>query len=667
MATTPERNSRRSGFNLSIVAVLGLGFTSLTVLAVMGALVLGLLSASHSTNTLLRERAAQTLDRIVERLFARVNPVVVQAQGIAEEVAEGILAPENAAAWRQTMEGALATLPQLSSIMLIHLDCRVDIFERGGGISHSPRDGISCNDLEWGRTETGVRWLPPFWSPALAQTVVAVEQPLHDKNGYAGLMVSTVSLNELSHFLASLGGDSGQTPFILYGRDKVVAHSSEPALEEMLSADHPLSALEQVGDPLLPRLWDQAAVKLPIAQLPVGVIGFRVPIESGEVRVMYRTLDAGTDQNWIVGTHYEGNLGADETRRLQIAAIVGGVILVVAMIVTFLLGRRLSQPIRELAAAASVIETQDFEMFTPLGGSRVREFNRAAGAFNSMVAGLRDRQRMRDLFGRYVPEEVVAELLAGSQAVSLGGEKREVTLLFTDIVGFTSHSEHLPPEKLVGLLNEYFHAVAREVVAERGIVVDFIGDAMFAMFGAPVAQEDHAAAALACARAIQKVVAEFCAANDSDGRRFGETRIGVHTSVATVGNFGSTERLKYSAMGDAVNTAARLEGANKHFGTTALASGVTVSEAHDDLTRPVGQVVLKGKSAPLETHEILSEPLPYIEAYRAAYALMAAGDARALEAWRALAILAPQDSVVRLHLARVEAGEFSAEIHLTEK
>lgn len=655
------------GLNLSIVAVLALGFTSLTVLAVVGALALGLRSASSSTDTLLRERAAQTLDRIVERLFAHINPVVVQAEGIAQAVSAGVLKPEEGGGWHQTMEGALATLPQVSSLMLIGPDCHVAIFERGGAISHSNRDGISCQDIEWGRKETGVRWLPPFWSPALSQTVVAVEQPLHDKDGFIGLLVSTVTLADLSHFLASIGSEGTQTPFILYGRDSVVAHSSEPPLANLLSADHPLSSLDQIGDALLPHLWDSSKIEVPAEELPIGVVGFRLDMPGGEVRVMYRTLDAGTDQNWIVGTHYQGSLGAAEMQRLRIAVISGALILVAAIVLTLMVGRRLSRPIRELAAAASIIEEQDFARFKPLSGSHVREFAQAAHAFNNMVAGLRDRQRIRDLFGRYVPEAVVAEMLAGSAEVELGGEKREVTLLFTDIVNFTTHSETLPPERLVALLNEYFHALAHEVVEAGGIVVDFIGDAMFAMFGAPVEQLDHAAAALRCTRALRRVVDEFSSAHETADMGFGQTRIGIHTGVATVGNFGSTERLKYSAMGDAVNTAARLEGANKHFGTMALASGATVAAAGDSLTRSIGRVVLKGKISALEIHEVLTEAPPGLDAYRAAYALLERGEPGALDAFRALAVTSPDDAVIRLQVERIAAGQKTADIHLTEK
>jgi adenylate cyclase len=276
---------------------------------------------------------------------------------------------------------------------------------------------------------------------------------------------------------------------------------------------------------------------------------------------------------------------------------------------------------------------------------------------------LQERQRIRDLFGRYVPEEVVADLLASGQDVELGGEKREVTLIFTDIVSFTTHSEALSPEQLVALLNDYFHALAGEVVAAGGIVVDFIGDAMFAMFGAPMARADHAASALKCARALARVSAEFSAAHGG----FGATKIGVHTGIATIGNFGSTERLKYSAMGDAVNTTARLESANKFFGTTALASGATVAAAADDLVRPVGRVVLKGKTAALEVFELLAAPLPYGDAYLAAYELLDRDAGQARDAFQALGRITPDDPVVRLHLDRLSAGPATTLIELAEK
>jgi class 3 adenylate cyclase len=285
----------------------------------------------------------------------------------------------------------------------------------------------------------------------------------------------------------------------------------------------------------------------------------------------------------------------------------------------------------------------------------VRELDSAAQAFNRMVDGLRERERIRRLFGRYVPVDVVDEVLAQPGGVMLGGERRSVTLMFTDIEGFTTLSEQLPPEQLVAMLNDYLRVVSRAIAEADGTIVDFIGDGVFAMFGAPAAQPDHAARGLACARAVAAATAAFAEAQRRHGVPLGRTRIGVHSGIATVGHFGSDDRVKYSAIGDLANTASRLEGANKAFGTAILASAATVEQAGDGLTRPVARVVLKGRQAALTVHEVLSERPAWLDDYRAAYVELDAGVFGAEAAWYAMLARLPGDPVAALHRRRADA------------
>src|SRR5262249_2021414 len=145
----------------------------------------------------------------------------------------------------------------------------------------------------------------------------------------------------------------------------------------------------------------------------------------------------------------------------------------------------------------------------PLRGSPVHEFDVAARAFNDMATGLRDRARIRDLFGKYVPLEVAREVLAAPAALQPGGETREITGLCSDTEGFTTLAEALPPDQVLSLLNAYFEGIGRVLVEHGGIIVDFVGDAVFAIFGAPAPHADHARRALVAARAIAGFAASF--------------------------------------------------------------------------------------------------------------------------------------------------------------
>ncbi len=649
---------------MPIVAVLALGFTSLTVLAVAGALVLGLTDADRVTRTLLRERASATINHTVDGLLAHVDPVLDLAKQIGAAVGKDAFNPADPDEMRFTVLGATSATPQVAAIAFVHPDCHVDLFEQGMARSSQPNwstsDG-SCPALDWARQETGLRWLAPHYNEHLRRSVIAVEQPLRSPHGFAGTVIISISLAELTHFLEQSAAP-GQSPFILYGADRVVAPVVQAEAEHMLSLDHPLLSLQDVGDPVLAHLAMAKPERMSAEENVPGTKAFRIAMPDGDIHVAYKELDAGTEQHWRVGTHYQGSLSAAEMRQLKITAALGLLVLLAALILTLAVGRWLSRPLQALAAAAAEIEGQEFETFQPLRHSLVAEFDRAAGAFNAMVAGLVERERIRRLFGRYVPAAVVKEMLAQTGDVQLGGEKRDVSLLFADIANFTTVSEALAPEILVERTNLYFQGVGRIVAEHGGIVVDFIGDGTFAMFGAPIVLENHTKAALACVRALHDFTDRFAATQS-----FGLTRIGVHSGETTVGNFGSTDRLKFTAIGDLVNTTARLEGANKVFGTLMLAASDTVERAGDTLCRPVGQMIFKGKTHPLAVFEILTEAPVWLEAYRLAYTLLEAGDPAAVEALREVSRQAPNDGVTSSLLARADAGDLTTKIELTSK
>ena len=195
------------------------------------------------------------------------------------------------------------------------------------------------------------------------------------------------------------------------------------------------------------------------------------------------------------------------------------------------------------------------------------------GAAGSYWRERRRREQLRSEFARYVPPAVVDALAAaGTAAPAMQGERRVLTLLFSDLAGFTSASEHLPPEAVAQALNAYFSRMTHTVHAHGGTLDKFIGDAVMAFWNAPLPEPAHAARALACAQAMQ---ADMAALREAwQGTPFADVqlRIGLHTGEAAVGHLGSHERFTYTAVGDAVNTAARLEGANKAFGTDILLS-----------------------------------------------------------------------------------------------
>jgi adenylate cyclase len=280
------------------------------------------------------------------------------------------------------------------------------------------------------------------------------------------------------------------------------------------------------------------------------------------------------------------------------------------------------------------------------------------------------REFIRGAFARYVSPKVVEQLILDPTKMSLEGERREMTFLFSDIAGFTTMAEGLESHEVARLLNDYLEGVTQCVLAHDGMVDKFIGDAVFAIFNAPVDLPEHAQRAVECALAMDRFAYQYHLEQTAKGIPFGITRIGVHTGPAMIGNFGSRSRFNYTAQGDSVNTASRLEALNKHFHTRLAVSGATSRQCHDIAFRPIAEVVLMGKTAPIEVWEPLQPGDTrddFMARYATAYSGLKDGQAEVRDLLTLLASEAPDDPCVALHLARLAKGDAGVLIAMSEK
>jgi adenylate cyclase len=228
-----------------------------------------------------------------------------------------------------------------------------------------------------------------------------------------------------------------------------------------------------------------------------------------------------------------------------------------------------------------------------------------AAAYSYATEG-RQKQAIRRMFAQYMSEKVITHLMAHPERLKLGGERRHVTLFFSDLAGFTGLSERLSPEKVVGLLNDYLSRMTDIILEEEGTVDKFEGDAIMAFWGAPLPQADQALRACRAALRQQAALAELNQHFADLGLPSLAMRIGLHTGEAVVGNLGSQKRFDYTAIGDTVNLASRLEGLNKFYGTGILASETTRQECGDTvLFREVDRVSVKGRETPVEVYQPL--------------------------------------------------------------
>jgi adenylate cyclase len=292
-------------------------------------------------------------------------------------------------------------------------------------------------------------------------------------------------------------------------------------------------------------------------------------------------------------------------------------------------------------------------------------------SFGSAYARYEDRAEkrfIRQAFQRYVSPAVIEHILADPAKLALGGEKRRMSFVFSDLAGFTALTERHGPDVVVSLLQTYFDGMLRIAFEHGGTVDRLVGDSIAVFFGAPAEQPDHAARAVRCALELDRYCEAFRVEQAARGVQVGVTRIGVHSGTAIVGNVGSAARLHYTAHGDCVNAAARLESANKQLGTRVCISAEAAQHCAEASFRPVGDLVLKGKTQGLECvapWDGLSDEAR--EDYLEAYAALRRGDAASLELFAALHRRLPNDGLAAYHYRRVASGGEGVRIVLEEK
>ncbi|HVH79553.1 MAG TPA: adenylate/guanylate cyclase domain-containing protein, partial [Stellaceae bacterium] len=252
----------------------------------------------------------------------------------------------------------------------------------------------------------------------------------------------------------------------------------------------------------------------------------------------------------------------------------------------------------------------------------------------------------------------------------LGGERREISVLFTDVASFTTFSEGVDPERLANVLNDYLEGVCAAIFAHGGLVNAFLGDGVLAFFGAPQPQLDHADLAVEAAFDIDRFASKFSAEQRARGANFLHTRIGIHTGFAFVGMVGSHARLQYTALGDVLNTASRLEGLNKAIGTRICVSGDIAQRLTRHHCRPIGAFIVKGRHGATEVFEPV-DPERYshewVERYETAYRALEQAAPNAADIMAALHRENSDDPCVNFHIRRFEAGETGVLTEMHEK
>ncbi len=579
---------------IRITVILMIAIGGLVALAVSAVLFVSASASIKNTLELTRDRAELTISSIERGVEDHLAPARNLVAEISGRIAQSTLDINDREQLVATLSGALAPAPQIGGIVIWRPDgSGLWVVRHPGGIEVSdgggPDNPASKAYLADVNAEKGIHWGAPFFlEGATYITITGVV----DRGGvYGGTIAVGVSLVELSRSMSELA-EGGATAFVLYGDDKVLAHPAmlDAAYSARLSADAPLLSIDQVGDPVLAEFNS-----LPVADLPSKKeFDLRRPVRRGIGDIIIsRKLDTFGPVPWQIGVHVPVESVNQQMQRLVGSIGLSFALFIVAVAAAIILARRIARPIRAVSTAAQHVARLELDDIEPLKRSHIRELDEQARTFNSMIQGLR-------WFRTYVPQTLVRRLMQTAGAADVRSD--ELTVMFTDIVGFTSLSESMPPAEVAEMLNRHFAILNACIEAEDGTLDKYIGDATMAFWGAPEPAPDHAARACRAALAIAKAVEEKVAAGDKPAIRI---KIALHTGPLIVGNIGAPSRMNYTVVGDTVNVCSRIESSSGEFDdgrpAIVIASGDVVAATGDAfLFEPVGERMVKGRARAVE-------------------------------------------------------------------
>jgi len=402
------------------------------------------------------------------------------------------------------------------------------------------------------------------------------------ENFAAGAKTPLLTNDELT--LGVLVTDAMKDPDVAYvivadHDGKVLAHSDPRAVKS--TVERP-KGLEPLKDRLLIQTY----------KTPQGrIIDFAVPLVYSAVPV--GALYLGFSEEAITSALASARNQALLITLLMVLAGLGGAVGLAAL---------LSRPIFRLVQGTRAIAAGNLNITLPVASRD--ELGALTDSFNRMARSLREKEMIKRAFTRYVAREVVEEILKDPENLVLSGERRQVTVLFCDVRGFTPMSERLAPEEVVLLLNDFYNLMIETTFKYDGTLDKFLGDAVMAVFGAPMAYPDHSARAIRTALAMQEGIAGLNERRVREGKEPIAVGIGVSAGEAVAGTVGTEDRMEYTVIGDSVNLAARLE-ANAKAGQI-LISYRTYERVRDLVeARPLGRIRVKGKEEEVEVYEVL--------------------------------------------------------------
>jgi adenylate cyclase len=428
--------------------------------------------------------------------------------------------------------------------------------------------------------------------------------PLYDSNGkLAGVSALDITVDEISRFLATI-------------------HPTEGTKIALVDSAHNLVAFQATTNADLNKLFTETVDENGVSAFDIRRLDM-FPEEdmryilgeilnrgggSGSVRYsgsLYRSVLApttiGNGLELLIGIVIpEEDIIGNVKKNLFYVTIFSVAILVIILIISSLFSNSIARPMQQLSEEMAKVRNFQLDADVVIPTTLIEIIN-IHDAFEGMRMGLRN-------FKRYVPSDLVAQLINKDIEAKIGGENRELSIFFSDIANFTSISEKISPEELVQQLRIYFETVSKTILDNKGTIDKYIGDSVMAFWGAPVQNKNHAEMACRSAVHIQTILHTIFRKWANTGKDPFYTRIGIHTGEVIVGNMGYEERLNYTVLGDSVNLASRLEGVNKMYGTRIIVSQSTWEQCAGLFEfRRLDKISVKGRHEGILIYELYSE------------------------------------------------------------
>ncbi|MBB4305067.1 adenylate cyclase [Rhodobium orientis] len=599
-----------------MAVLLSVVFGSLIAVAVSAGLTVAVLSNYRNTVSLLDDKAVLLMRAFEDGLSRHLDPSRQAVTRLAKLYRDSDLTI-GGASMQSILMGALIGRPGVDVVLVYgpELNWSGVIRDTDGTIrrisDRAPLSKKVIAKLRGIKADDGTRWTDLLYIPSAHTVYTSIAAPLERGGRIDGYLVAAISTERLSELTRELAV-AGATAFILDGNGRLIAHSDAAALnlDSLRDDGHPTVDPARAGDDVLASRdrWE------PIDGFPkthkAGITIAEFDVEDGRdgagpgppVIILTSQLAGFGPQDWTIGMHLSGSDISSEIRRLWGSAMVGLGALVVAVLLSFWLARRVARPLARVSLQASRIANLDIEDVDDLPPSRIREIDTTASAFNRMLEGLR-------AFTTYVPRSLVAKLVRSGMAETTRSREATLTIMFSDIVGFTTLSESLSVQETAALLNRHFQILVACVEAEGGTVDKFLGDGMLAFWGAPDQLDSHADAAVRTAIAIGRALRAENEESAARGDPVLRLRIGIHTGPVIVGNIGTYERVNYTIVGDNVNVCQRIEAEGKVLAPEAevaiLASADTVTALSvAPRSTFAGSRLLRGRMTPVDLYSI---------------------------------------------------------------